>query len=209
MKYWWNCLSIHVLKYQLLISVWKQPFHFPSLHFKAQVFAYLVHPFLHSPMPFPFSLCCDLITRLTGGQVTSPPSVLLCSFSSLWFFLHLHPFPSSPLSLFSTALPFLFSCIPSCHKTLSDLPGYHHGNLHPLLDPLGDPVRSPVGHLRAEETVKCYLSSGDPSAGVDHSFWTFTMFIQLQTSIINWFSVGLWGSGDITVTLFTKKWAAV
>ena len=137
----------------------------PSTSGNDKVFAYLIHPFLHSPIAFPLSLCCELIIRLTRGQVTSPPSVLLCSFWSFWFFLHLRPLSSSLLSLFSTVLPFLLSCIPSCHKTLSGLPGYYHGNPQPLPDPLGEPVRSPVVHLRGEETVKCYLSSDDWSAG--------------------------------------------
>lgn len=101
-----------------------------------------IPPSIHAPSSFP-PRGRDLITELAGVRLTSPPPpVLLCSCSCLSSLLHLYPSPSplfcSPLLVLSSSP----SSIPVA-GALGDLPGGHHGNLHPLLEPLGDPVRPP------------------------------------------------------------------
>lgn len=97
-----------------------------------------IHSFTH-----PSVLCPRVMTplqQLAGGRLTSPPSVLLCSWSCLLSLLHFYPSPSS-LEHCSSSLPLPH---PSLSRGLSDLPGGHHGNLHPghpLQEPLRDPVR--------------------------------------------------------------------
>lgn len=105
----------------------------------------LAYPFLYS------SIRSSLLVSWPHYGARRRPAHLSSSAPALAFYLSstFTPSPSSPsffLSFFlrcSSSLPLPH---PSLSRGLSDLPGGHHGNLHPghpLLEPLGDPVRPP------------------------------------------------------------------